>query len=317
MILAISHPGDEHTRDVVSRVRARGRRLLEIDLAAFPAMPLAATWLAGEAVRVGLEVDGHQVPLDTVRAVWWRRVSPWTVPPAVTAASDRAFVQSETAAAVLGTLDSLDASWVNPRTADAAAHHKPLQWTHARRVGLDTPDTLVTSHPQQARAFIAAHGLGRVVYKAFLAAVDSWRETRLLARTDLARLDALRLAPVILQEYVPGVDIRATVVGDRVFAASIDATGTSYPIDMRMVLDECAVRPMDLDDALRLALINLISRLGLRFGSVDLRRRPDGATFFLEVNPAGQWLFVEGRTGQPISQAVADLLAGLDAGDDD
>jgi hypothetical protein len=30
------------------------------------------------------------------------------------------------------------------------------------------------------------------------------------------------------------------------------------------------------------------------------------------VNPAGQWLFAEDRTGLPITEAVADLLTTLD-----
>ena len=37
---------------------------------------------------------------------------------------------------------------------------------------------------------------------------------------------------------------------------------------------------------------------------------PDGQYVFLEVNPAGQWLFVEERTGQPITAAVAAQLIG-------
>jgi hypothetical protein len=33
---------------------------------------------------------------------------------------------------------------------------------------------------------------------------------------------------------------------------------------------------------------------------------------FFEVNPAGQWHFVEQRTGLPIAQAMADHLLSLD-----
>ena len=50
-------------------------------------------------------------------------------------------------------------------------------------------------------------------------------------------------------------------------------------------------------------------RLGLVYGAMDLRRTPDGDHVFLEVNTAGEFLFVEERTGQPISRAIADWLA--------
>jgi hypothetical protein len=55
----------------------------------------------------------------------------------------------------------------------------------------------------------------------------------------------------------------------------------------------------------------MMARLGLAYGAFDLRRRErDGAVLFLEVNPAGQWLYVEEVTGQPITDAMVRLLAG-------
>jgi hypothetical protein len=39
------------------------------------------------------------------------------------------------------------------------------------------------------------------------------------------------------------------------------------------------------------------------------RRRRGGEHVFLEVNPSGQWLGFEERTGQPITRALARLLA--------
>jgi hypothetical protein len=50
----------------------------------------------------------------------------------------------------------------------------------------------------------------------------------------------------------------------------------------------------------------------LQYGAVDMRLRPDGQYVFLEINPAGQWLFVEEATGQPIAEALARLLVQHD-----
>jgi hypothetical protein len=50
--------------------------------------------------------------------------------------------------------------------------------------------------------------------------------------------------------------------------------------------------------------------LGLSYAAFDLRRTPQGEHRFLEVNPGGQWLFVERRSGLPIAEALAGLLAG-------
>jgi hypothetical protein len=39
-----------------------------------------------------------------------------------------------------------------------------------------------------------------------------------------------------------------------------------------------------------------------------MRRTPDGRYVFLEINPAGQWLFIEQFSGQQITAALAQLL---------
>ena len=59
-------------------------------------------------------------------------------------------------------------------------------------------------------------------------------------------------------------------------------------------------------------LILLLRNLGLHYGCIDLRQRPDGTYVFLEVNPAGQFLFIEIDTGQPLTQSFAELLLNPD-----
>jgi glutathione synthase/RimK-type ligase-like ATP-grasp enzyme len=181
----------------------------------------------------------------------------------------------------------------------------------AQEVGLSLPHTLVTTDPARARAFVERQAGCRTVLKAFLASEQGWRETRLVRAEDMAKLETVRLAPVIFQEYVEGVDLRVTIVGSRIFTAEIDATRTSYPVDMRMVVGEADVRVGALPSALEEALLALMSRLGLMYGALDLRRRPDGSYVFFEVNPAGQWLFVEQRTGLPITDAVSSALRAM------
>jgi hypothetical protein len=56
-------------------------------------------------------------------------------------------------------------------------------------------------------------------------------------------------------------------------------------------------------------LIHLLRSLGLHYGCIDLRQRPDGEYVFFEVNPSGQWLFVEVDTGQPLALTCAELLS--------
>lgn len=315
MILVVSYPGEDHTDAVLPRLAALGREVVALDLSDFPSRAgMTLEWRAADAPCYMVQREAGSIDLASARVGWWRRVRPHMLDAAITDPSLRAFALSETGQAVTGMLDALPCKWINNRSADEAAHHKPLQWTMAGQVGLQTPRTLVTTRPEDAQSFITEIGLGRVVVKAFLAMLEAWRETRLVTAADLDRLDLVRLAPVIFQEYIEGVDLRITVVGDRVFAAEIDARRTSYPFDMRMVLGESDVKPVELPAQVHSALLRLQRRLGLAYGAIDMRRTADGRWYFLEVNPAGQWLFVEQRTGLPISQAMADYLAQFDAG---
>ena len=60
-------------------------------------------------------------------------------------------------------------------------------------------------------------------------------------------------------------------------------------------------------------LLKLMRRLGLRYGAADVIRTPDGRYVFLEVNPAGEFAWIEAAAGLPISDAIADLLVSAAA----
>ena len=313
MILVISYPGEEHTVEVVQRLEGQGREAIQVDLGDFPAdRDLVMSWPPLEQPSYVVGGSNGSVDLRDAHVGWWRRVRPYAVDQSIADPTMRAFAESETAQAVNGMLDSLPCVWVNPRALDEIAHRKPVQWTAAQQVGLCLPRTLVTNQPAAARSFISEMGAGKTVFKAFLAIHEEWRETRVIEPSDLEQLESVRYAPVIFQEYIEGVDLRITVVGDEIFAAEIDARNTSYPYDMRMVVGQASVKRVDLPAELKKTLLDLQRRLGLFYGAIDMRRTPAGDYYFFEVNPAGQWLFIEQRTGMPISQAVADLLAGVE-----
>src|SRR4029450_8150883 len=136
-----------------------------------------------------------------------------------------------------------------------------------------------------------------------------WRGTRLLGPGDMAHLDAVRLAPVIFQQFIPAEsDLRITAVGGKLFPAAIRSSDGL--VDFRLSVGDAALSAEQLPVSLSEKLLALLKRLGLVYGAIDMRRTPDGEYYFFEVNTAGEFLFVEDRTGQPIARAIADWLAG-------
>ena len=54
--------------------------------------------------------------------------------------------------------------------------------------------------------------------------------------------------------------------------------------------------------------MQLVEKLGLCYGAIDMVLTPDGRYVFLEINPNGQYLWIELATGLPISDAICSLL---------
>jgi hypothetical protein len=311
VILVISHPADDHATRVVGLLRAGGHEVHLIDLSDLPARATLSIGYQPDPRMPTLEyrLDGEPIDLGRTRAVWWRRPQV-ADPSAIMDTNARLFAGSEWSEAVNGLWELLDgARWMNPPGADEAASRKARQLRVAAEVGLAVPRTLLTSDPERARAFVEA-APGRTIFKTFAATPTVWRETRLVGEAELAALESVRLAPVIFQDFVEAdADLRVTVVGERIFTIAIDATATDYPVDFRMSLGQARVEAIELPAEVVGRLRALMARLGLVYGAIDLRRTPDGEHVFLEVNTAGEFLFVEERTGQPISRSVADWLA--------
>jgi glutathione synthase/RimK-type ligase-like ATP-grasp enzyme len=320
VILVVSEADDDHAQAVLERLERRGADTRLLDLSAFPRrLSLSMTYDRtddgdDDGDDAALQAHLGDLALADCGAVWWRRPQPFDLSPDLTTDVDRTFAYRECQAAIGGLWRTLDADWMNHPTRDEEAARKPYQLRVAQQVGFEIPETCITNDPDRARAFVDEHGASETVYKAFTGTEAAWRETRVFRDGETEAIDAVRHAPVIFQEYVPaGVDLRITVVDGEVFPAAIHAQETAYPVDYRMSVDRARVEPAELPADVLDRLRTYVDRLGLVYGAIDMRRRPDGQHVFLEINPSGQWLFMEERTGHPITETVSRVLAEADA----
>lgn len=308
-IVIISEPTDVHAQSVMTELARAGEpdaRILDFrDVPQRIVVDMALSNAKGSGFAITM-ADGRRLALDQVRSFWWRRPQAFMLPAGMDPQAQH-FALTELATAFQGMWQASEALWVNDLVRDAAAAHKPWQLELARRIGLSIPDTLITTDPAQARAFWETRR-GEVIYKPFLQTFHSWRETRQLKREELPLLENLRVAPVIFQALIPGVaDLRVTVIGSDLFAAAVDLRKMEYKLDVR--LNQQAYERHDLPPVVAEKLLMLMRRLGLEYGAIDLRLTPDGEYVFFEVNPAGQFLFVEHACELPISAALAAHLA--------
>ena len=98
-------------------------------------------------------------------------------------------------------------------------------------------------------------------------------------------------------------DIRITVVGNDIFPVQITFDNSKTP-DWRRMECEVAYNEFDLPDELKEKCIRLVSELGLNFGAIDMARTTDGDYYFFEINPTGEWAWIEHKLGLPIRESL-------------
>ncbi len=320
-VLIVTHSSDNQCVEMVTRsLEARGARAYRLDTDLFPT-EVRLTVTEGEGVSPG-EVAGPsgRLPLGEVTAVWWRRTSVGRALPSDLEAQMRRACVEESSRTLQGALAASGAFTVDPVPVIRRAENKPLQLRVARSLGLDVPRTVTTNDPERVRAFAASCPSGMVTkMMASFAIYDAdGREqvvfTNAVSAQDLDDLDGLSLCPMTFQERVEKArELRVTVVGDRVFAASIDSQRMPRARDdwrkegAAMVGDW---QPCELPRDVELRLLRYMDHFGLNYGAADFIVTPEGRHVFLEVNPAGEWFWLQLAPGLPIADAMADVLLG-------
>lgn len=290
---------------------------MRIDLFWFPqALSLDAQFSDG-AWRGCLRTAFHEVELATIRSVWVRTPSSFKLVDELSPA-ERDFARREAKIGLGGVLLSLpDVLWVNRPDLAAIAVYQPIQWVAAARCGLTVPRTLVTNTPEAVARFAKESEEG-VVVKPLSANLiyedDTYKMgwTRKLAPADLADLRGIDTTAHLIQDWAPkSWEYRVVVVGEEVFAVAIHAGSDEAFVDWRSDYPSLSYEVVDLPPEFAGQLCAFMAELGLVYGAFDLSVGQDGTSrvvSFLEINPGGQYGFLEAATGVPITDSLVRLL---------
>lgn len=255
---------------------------------------------------------GTTIDLDSVTGMLYRRPTTFRFPDGLSD-SDRQFLAAEARAGFGGVLSASRCQWVNHPARVADAEFKPAQLRTAADCGLSVPRTLITNDPAEVTRFSADAG-GSMVYKT-LTSMGLDRDgqpaavyTSIVGSAD-TRDPSIGLTAHTFQEWVEKkTEARVTVVGDQCFAVAIHAGSPASSIDWRADYDAVSYTVIDLPPDLVTKLRRYLDRFGLVYGAFDLIESPDGAWYFLECNPNGQWGWIAEETGLPIADAFARAL---------
>lgn len=310
-ILLVTDRNNRHGDIMVKQLNDCGALVYRLNIADFP-----------EKIRLEASSNGttFQLPsnkivsLEEVRSIWFYHPARPTVSKTIPQEFQE-FAVGESDYAVYGTLRLFNGLWINHPDKIAAARYRLKQLQVANSVGFSTPEYLVTNNPDSARAFYDQYS-GDIITKivGFPKINDNFFVfTNKVTPESIENLGQVELTPVYLQENIQKkIEIRATVVGDRVFAAYIDSQNSEAgKIDWRKLnTEKYPHKNLKLSDDVSQKCVNVVRAFGLHYSALDLILTPDDKYVFLEINPSGAWGWIERQTGHPISSAITqDLIS--------
>jgi glutathione synthase/RimK-type ligase-like ATP-grasp enzyme len=298
-------PADSPLRRVYEQIRMLGVKVWLLDQRNVLGTQVRLS--IGETVTGRVKTPEGVFHLEEVRALYIRCYDSASLPH-VAASEPNSAARSHAS-----TVDQLIAHWVEVTPAFvvsrleamAGNNSKPYQLNWIRQFGWKIPETLVTTDPQEARAFWEQHGT--VIYKS----VSSVRSrVSQLGPGHRDRFDDISSCPTQFQEFIPGTDFRAHVVGDEVFACEVRSEADDYRYAGDDEVEYLAYQfPPEIEDRCR----GMSAAMGLPVSGIDLRRTPGGEWVCFEVNPSPGFSPYEESTGQPIAKSIAHLLANAEA----
>jgi MvdD family ATP-grasp ribosomal peptide maturase len=318
-VLIITHSDDNESVARVAEVIAqKGGHTIRFDTDRYPTdVRLTAYYGKSGDERLTLTNEEGEFDLREVDSIWHRRISLGARLPAGLDKQLRHASLGEASAAAHGMLASLKAFRMDHLHHIRQAENKQLQLQVARELGLDIPRTLTTNDASAVCTFAESceNGMVTKMLSSF-AIYEEGNElvvfTNAVKPEDLADLSGLSLCPATFQESIPkSLEIRATVVGQRVMSAAIDsqvstrATHDWRRDGLRMIENW---QPYQLPLEVEEKILRLMNYFSLNYGAIDIILTPDGKHVFIELNPCGEFFWLERSPGLPISAAIADLL---------
>src|SRR5262249_5565916 len=313
----LSPTNDLQADDVVRLLRQRGANCFRFDSAVFPSQAeYSLSYEATGRAQYILRAGGQTIDLSRLGSVWYSFPT-MPVPHLHTAEAHREYVLKESLSFLYDAWHAADCLWVPAQHfVIQRAQLKATQLSVAGALGLELPPTLFTNSPDDFLEFYRRHN-GQVVSKVAGFAMgrnghESFgRYTEVVSKRDVGYAQAVRYCPLIFQAYVPKrLELRITVVGRKVFPAEIRSQEANHTRHDWRRYDHLKTRyhVHDLPTEIGQRCVELVERLGLCYGAIDMILTPDGRYVFLEINPQGVYHWIECFTGLPISEAICDLL---------
>ncbi|MEU4497861.1 hypothetical protein AB0F96_31655 [Streptomyces sp. NPDC023998] len=305
MILTISTHNEFHALAIQHAARSRGYHDFHIVECDRISGGHSLSWRShGDTPATIRSSEGIAIPIKDASLVWWRRVrADQEATVHATGEHERSLVNNDCRGALAGALAAeFQGQWISPPDATDRAADKLYQLAVAKQAGFRVPQTLVSQSREEVVAF--TQQVGRAIVKPVVGARGPLMFTQYIDDPAPIPAASFKVCPATYQEYIEGRrHIRLNCFGEQMYAALIETDALDWRPNLNVAMAKWNV-PEDV--AQRVTAV--LRQLGLRMGIVDLKLTPDGEPVWLEVNPQGQFLFLEPLLDEPMADHFVDFL---------
>lgn len=320
-VLLITHSGDNHASEALAEaIRIKGGKAVRFNTDLYPGeVKLNASDHNGKWKNNLFTEDGSIYDLSTFESLWYRRIR---IGESLKHSLDAEYVApsvDESRKTFFGMIASLDIFKLDDPLKMELANRKQLQLKVAQDIGLKIPKTLITNEPQAVKKFYEENPQGVITkMQASFAVNQSGAEmvvfTNAVNEEALKELEQIRFCPMTFQENIPKkLELRIIVVGNKLYTASVDSQQSTESKDdwrkkgISFINDW---EKFELPKEVEQRVLKFMHHFGLNYGALDFILTPDDQLYFLEINTAGEFYWLERKPGFPISSGLADLLLG-------
>lgn len=206
--------------------------------------------------------------------------------------------------------------WLNNVYNIREAENKIYQLQIAQQVGFEIPKALVSNNSNSVKLIIDKCEDDCIIKPIKSGNVQDLRQPKVIftskfSNEQIDSIDRIESFPIFLEKNIhKRFDLRCIVVGNEVFTAEIYSQENKISeIDWRKSKKALKHKKHQLPQNIEKMCIELTKKLNLNYSAIDLILDEYGNYIFLEINPNGQWAWIEKRLGFAISKKIVDLLS--------
>jgi hypothetical protein len=323
-LLIVTAKTDVHADAVIEKLKESDLKPIRLNVEDFiQKSSYCFTWdNSGNFCHQSLLLKDSLRSIENVKVIWWRKPKDYVEYSEVNDPWAIKYCQDETKS-LIQSLPGLfpRANWINNYYNLRLPSRRINQIPLANKLGIIIPPTLVTNQYEPLKDFLIKNGnciIKPMDYSGFIHEGEQYGcFTRPINIDTIESLkDSIHLAPVFIQKRInKKAEYRVTLIGKKSFVCRIESKHLN---DIDINQDWRVTNPENLNylqdslpDNYITKLQRMLEMLGLHFGAFDIIRDDNDVLNFIELNPNGQWLWIEQFTGMPMLEAMVELIEEL------